>query len=106
MFEGAPVMMVHSIGYRNCASSLCPRREPYQFHCKEDTQCMEDTQLFLDVADTYEHYMCGVLARHLAIVCPFRSGRRRVVLCTNHGNARFADVDQTRMEEYKTGMII
>ena len=105
MFECAPVMVVHSIALRNTASSICPRRRFYQFHCPEDTQCMEDAQSFIDVADTHEFYTCGVLARHLGIFCYMKSGRRRLVLCQNHGNVRFDDVDVIRMEEKSLGKI-
>ena len=103
MFECAPVMVVHSIALRNTASSICPRRRMYQFHCPEDTQCMEDAQNFVDIADTHEFYTCGVLARHLAILCFFKSGRRRVILCEDHGNVKFEDIDVVRMSEYNLG---
>ena len=103
MFECAPVMAVHSITLRNTASSLCARRPPFQFHCPEDTQCMEDAQIFVDIADTHEFYTCGVLARHAAILCFFKSGRRRRILCQGHGNVELDDIDFTRMSEFNLG---
>ena len=103
MFECAPVMVVHAVSLRNTASSICPRRKFFQFHCSEDTQCMEDAQKFVDIADTHEFYTCGVLARHLYVLCFFKSGRRRALLCANHGNVCLDDIDFTRMSEFKLG---
>ena len=103
MFECMPVMGVHAVTLRNTASSICPRRRAFQFHCPEDTQCMEDAQNFVDIADTHEFYTCGVLGRHLGILCFFKSGRRRVILCQDHGNVKLEDIDFTRMSEYNLG---
>ena len=64
---------------------------------------MEDAQNFIDVADTHEFYTCGVLGRHLAGFCYLKSGRRRVVLCQNHGNIRLDDIDIIRMNDYNLG---
>ena len=64
---------------------------------------MEDAQSFIDVADTHELYTCGVLARHLYILCFFKSGRRRALLCHNHGNVCLDDIDFIRMSEFKLG---
>ena len=103
MFECAPVMVVHAIGLQNTASSLCMRRQHFQFHCEDDIQCMEDAQNFVDLADLHEHYVCGVLGRHLAVLCMFKSGRRRVLLCEQHGNVTLEDIDLTRMSEFGLG---
>ena len=67
---------------------------------------MEDAQNFVDIADTHEFYTCGVLARHAATHCFFKSGRRRVILCQDHGNIRFEDIDTVRMDEYRLGKLI
>ena len=64
---------------------------------------MEGAQNFIDVADTHEYYLCGVLGRHLAGLCMFKSGRRRVVWCQDHGNICLDDIDLTRMSEFGAG---
>ena len=67
---------------------------------------MEDAQNFVDLADLHEHYVCGVLGRHLAGFCMLKSGRRRVLQCQDHGNICRDDIDLVRMSEFGAGMFL
>ena len=101
-YEQAPLVLVYLICGWHDSSKPCPRRQPLQ-SCCGDNSCQNCDKNSMDLAELDAQFGAGCLGIKIMERLPALSGRRRALMTVEHMRMSVDDLDMDRINEFDTG---